>query len=56
MASRQEIKRTVEGLSKELSEVVKEEHETGLTLHRAYKRQDDTAYEPTHLWVRRVTS
>ena len=56
MASRQEIKRTVEGLSKELSEVVKEEHETGLTLHRAYKRHDDTAYEPTHLWVRRVTS
>lgn len=56
MASRQEIKRTVEGLSKELAEVVKEEHETGLKLHRAYKRHDDTAYEPTHLWVRRVTS
>ena len=56
IASRQEIKRTVEGLNKELSEVVKEEHETGLTLHRAYKRHDDTAYEPTHLWVRRVTS
>ena len=56
IASRQEIKKTVEGLSKELSDVVKEEHETGLTLHRAYKRHDDTAYEPTHLWVRRVTS
>ena len=56
MASRQEIKRTVEGLGKELAEVVKEEHETGLKLHRAYKRHDDTAYEPTHLWVRRVTS
>ena len=56
IASRQEIKRTVEGLGKELAEVVKEEHETGLKLHRAYKRHDDTAYEPTHLWVRRVTS
>lgn len=56
MASRQEIKRTVEGLGKELAEVTKEEHETGLKLHRAYKRYDDTAYEPTHLWVRRVTS
>ena len=56
IASRQEIKRTVEGLGKELAEVVKEEHETGLKLHRAYKRHDDTAYEPTYLWVRRVTS
>ena len=56
MASRQEIRRTFQGLSKSVSDVVKDEHEMGLTLHRAYKRQDDTAYEPTHLWVRRVTS
>ena len=57
MASRQEIKKTVDGFQKELAEVVKEEHETGLKLHRAWKRHDDsTAYEPTHLWVRRVTS
>ena len=56
IASRQEIKRTVDGLGKELSEVIKEEHETGLKLHRAYKRHDDAASEPTHLWVRRVTS
>lgn len=57
MASRQEIKKTVAGFEKELAEVVKEEHETGLKLHRAWKRHDDsTAYEPTHLWVRRVTS
>jgi len=57
MASRQEIKKTVEGLNKELSEVVQQEHDTGLKLHRAWKRHDDaTAYEPTHLWVRRVTS
>ena len=55
MASRQEIKRTVDGLNRELAEVVKEEHETGLQLHRAWKRQDRNAYEPTGLWVRRVT-
>ena len=57
MASRQEIKKTVDGLNKELAEVVMQEHDTGLNLHRAWKRHDDaTAYEPTHLWVRRVTS
>ena len=57
MASRQEIKRTVEGLNKELAEVVKDEHETGLKLHRALKRDDEfAAYEPTSIWVRRVTS
>lgn len=55
IASRQEIKRTVDALNRELAEVVKEEHETGLQLHRAWKRQDGNAYEPTGLWVRRVT-
>ena len=56
-ASRTEIKKTVLGLEKELSEVVKDEHETGLRLHRAWKRHDDfAAYEPTSIWVRRVTS
>lgn len=57
MASRQEIKRTVDGLEKELAEVVKEEHETGLQLHRAWKRQDnDSAYENSSLWVKRLAS
>ena len=57
MASRQEIKKTVEQLKRELSDVVKDEHETGLKLHRAWKRQDDsTIYEPTSIWVRRVTT
>ena len=57
LASRQEIKRTVDGLEAELAEVVKEEHETGLKLHRAMKRHDNNAmYEPTGLWVRRVTT
>lgn len=57
MAAKKEIKKTVEGLNKELAEIMKEEHETGLKLHRAWKRQDnDLAYEPTTLWVRRVTT
>ena len=57
MASRQEIKKTVEGLSRELAEVIRDEHDTGLKLHRALKRDDQfAAYEPTSIWVRRVTS
>lgn len=57
MASRQEIRRTVDGLGGELAEVIKDEHETGLKLHRALKRGDEfAAYEPTSIWIRRVTS
>ena len=49
-------KRKVEGLKTELSEVQREEYELGLKLHRAYKRMDREAeFEPTTLWVRRVT-
>ena len=57
MASRQEMKRTVEALGLELAEIVRDEHDTGLKLHRAMKRDDEfAAYEPTSIWVRRVTS
>ncbi|KAI4140108.1 MAG: hypothetical protein L6R39_005950 [Caloplaca ligustica] len=57
IAAKKEIKKTVDSLNKELAEIMKEEHETGLKLHRAWKRQDnDSAYEPTTLWVRRVTT
>ncbi|CAO1601748.1 hypothetical protein XANCAGTX0491_005387 [Xanthoria calcicola] len=57
MAARKEVKRTVDGLHRELAEIMKEEHETGLKLHRAWKRQDKSSlYEPTTLWVRRVTT
>ncbi|SPO04238.1 uncharacterized protein DNG_06921 [Cephalotrichum gorgonifer] len=49
-------KQKVEGLREELAEVQREEYELGLKLHRAYKRLDrDAEYEPTGLWVRRVT-
>lgn len=52
----QEEKRKVEELRADLADVVREEHELGLRLHRAWKRKDQQAvYEPTTLWVRRVT-
>ncbi|CAM1506790.1 Fc.00g064310.m01.CDS01 [Cosmosporella sp. VM-42] len=49
-------KQKVEGLKEELAEIQREEYDLGLKLHRAYKRLDrDASYEPTTLWVRRVT-
>ena len=54
---REAEKRKVEALKLELSEVQREEYELGLKLHRAYKRLDrDADWEPTTLWVRRVTN
>ena len=56
MASRQEIKKTVARLEIETATVTKDIHETGMKLHRAQKRRDEESmYEPTGLWVRRVT-
>ena len=55
-AKREMEKLKVEGLREEEADIRKEEHELGLKLHRAYKRKDkDAVYEPTTLWVRRVT-
>ncbi|KAI9734681.1 MAG: hypothetical protein M1834_002283 [Cirrosporium novae-zelandiae] len=57
LAAREEVKKTVTSLERELAEVQREEHDIGLKLHRAYKRRDqDDIYEPTTLWVRRVAS
>jgi hypothetical protein len=51
-----EEKQKVEMLKEDLDDVVREEHDIGLRLHRANKRRDQNAiYEPTGLWVRRVT-
>jgi hypothetical protein len=51
-----EEKKKVEMLKEDLDDVVREEHDIGLRLHRALKRRDQNAvYEPTGLWVRRVT-
>lgn len=53
---RDEEKKKVEGLREEEADIRRQEHEIGLRLHRAYKRRDkDAIYEPTGLWVRRVT-
>ncbi|KAI1751012.1 hypothetical protein F4782DRAFT_232021 [Xylaria castorea] len=54
---REEEKRKVEVLRTELADVERQSYELGLKLHRAYKRLDrDAEYEPTTLWVRRVTN
>ncbi|MCJ1312368.1 hypothetical protein MMC25_006042 [Agyrium rufum] len=56
MASRLEIKKTVDRLEGEAAGVAKEIHDTGLKLHRAMRKRDEKLmYEPTALWVRRVT-
>lgn len=55
--SRQKLKKTIEGISNEISGVGKEEHETGLQLHRAWKREEQTStYENSSLWVKRLAS
>ncbi|KAI0018352.1 hypothetical protein F4780DRAFT_751727 [Xylariomycetidae sp. FL0641] len=53
---REAEKRKVENLRAELADVENDSYQLGLKLHRAYKRLDrDAEYEPTTLWVRRVT-
>lgn len=53
---RETEKEKIENLREEEADVRRFEHELGLKLHRAYKRKDkDAEYEPTGLWVRRVT-
>ncbi|KAI1300292.1 hypothetical protein F5Y03DRAFT_397237 [Xylaria venustula] len=53
---REAEKRKVETLRTELADVERQSYELGLKLHRAYKRLDRNAeFEPTTLWVRRVT-
>jgi len=58
LATRSEVKRTVQSLNNELAEIKKEEHDLGLKLLRALKkRDDDDIYsEPSGLWIKRVTS
>ncbi|KOS16838.1 hypothetical protein ESCO_004734 [Escovopsis weberi] len=51
---RESEKRKLEGLRDELAEVQRLQHDLGLKLHRAYKRQErESMFEPTTLWVRR---
>lgn len=58
LATRGEVKRTVESLQNELADIRKEEHDVGMTLLRALKKRDERDYysQPSGLWIRRVTS
>ncbi|KAI1000366.1 hypothetical protein K3495_g7828 [Podosphaera aphanis] len=54
---RRDEKRQIEMLLAEEADIKREEHEASLQLHRAWKRKDFNAnFEPTCLWVRRVTT
>ncbi|KAM5355967.1 hypothetical protein ACJ41O_002613 [Fusarium nematophilum] len=57
MRKREVEKKKVDGLKEELAEIQREEHDLGLKLYRANKRLEREAdFEPSSLWVRRVTS
>lgn len=58
LATRSEVKKTVESLNNELAEIRKEEHDVGMKLMRAYKKLDQEDYygETSALWVRRAAS
>ncbi|KAJ4003432.1 hypothetical protein NW752_011883 [Fusarium irregulare] len=57
MRKREIEKKKVEALKEELAEIQREEHDLGLKLYRANKRAErEAAFEPSSLWVRRVTS
>lgn len=56
MERRTAEKKKVEGLKEELARVKSQEHEVGIKLHRALRKRDESGgYEPSGLWVRRVT-
>ncbi len=54
---RDSMKRTVDQWKTELDEIVRQQHEIGLRLHRAWRRREreECLDEPTGLWVRRIT-
>ncbi|TID23111.1 hypothetical protein E2P81_ATG02227 [Venturia nashicola] len=56
--ARRENDRKCEGLKADLSEVIAQEHDVGLRLHRAWKRREkeDPNAPQSILWVRRATS
>ncbi|KAI9771655.1 MAG: hypothetical protein M1840_001870 [Geoglossum simile] len=57
ISARGEMRKKVDDHKMELAEILKEEHDVGLRLHRAWRRRDkkNELGEPTGLWVRRVT-
>ena len=58
LKTREEVKRTINGLEGELADIIQEEHDVGLRLHRVQRKKDrEEMYEnPTGLWIKRVTS
>ncbi|RDA84801.1 hypothetical protein CP532_6539 [Ophiocordyceps camponoti-leonardi (nom. inval.)] len=56
LRKREKEKRKVQALKDELAKVQRDEHDVGLKLHRAYKRQErDEDFQQSVLWVKRVT-
>jgi len=55
---RKDVESKLKNLDHEMSEVIQEEHEVALRLHRAQKKKDrdENNLEPSSLWVKRVTS
>ncbi|KAI9792115.1 MAG: hypothetical protein M1833_001263 [Piccolia ochrophora] len=54
--TRNDARARLQRYSDELAEIVKEDHDVGLRLHRAWRRRDyKENREPSGLWVRRVT-
>ena len=58
LRAREEIAKTVTKLNDEMAEIMQEEYDVGMRLHRAHRKRDkDDLYEhPTGLWIKRVTS
>ncbi|EEH04923.1 conserved hypothetical protein [Histoplasma capsulatum G186AR] len=56
LATRSEVKKSVNSLNNELMEIRKEEHDVGMKLMRARKKQDQgDYYQGSSIWVKRVT-
>ncbi|OJD19438.1 hypothetical protein AJ78_00612 [Emergomyces pasteurianus Ep9510] len=56
LATRSEVKKSVNSLNNELMEIRMEEHDVGMKLMRARKKQDQQEYyQPSSIWVKRVT-
>ena len=55
---RKEVEQKITSMGTELDDVMREEHEIGVQLHRAQKKRDaaDCYENPTGLWIKRVTS
>lgn len=55
--TRENLKKTFDDYHADLDEIIRQEHDIGMRLHRAWRRREKEEFldEPTGLWVRRVT-